>query len=452
MQWTIKLEASTGWGETATYEIGTISRRVTGLGAGEVGLALDEAKTVLSQLQRRIVQSQIDEQVTCARVCSDCLKMRRIRDRRTRTLQTLFGTVTVDVPRLKLCACVDAKGFRDVSISPLSELLPDRCTPELRRLQGELGARYSFREASRILSTLLPCSPPNHASVRNRLHRVAAELEAADTAACHSSPSEVGNPENPEVIVLIDGAHIRAAPNYQSRHLDVTVGKIEAAGRAPRRFAMAPRGANRPLAHLRAALSAQGWRAGSPVTVISDGEAALPELVRTATGGTITHILDWWHISMRVRHIEQALRGVFAHEPKYRAGLDIVAMRVERLRHLIWNGYHVEARRELFGLRHLASEAVYLNGERLRPPVERFLGHCDELRGYLTNNETALIDYGARYRTKTPISSSRAEGCVEEIANARMAKRRRMRWSPAGAHRVALVRAAVLDGRLRDAA
>jgi hypothetical protein len=65
------------------------------------------------------------------------------------------------------------------------------------------------------------------------------------------------------------------------------------------------------------------------------------------------------------------------------------------------------------GSRHLASEAVYLNGERLRPTVDRFLWHCDELRGYLADNETALIDYGARYRTNTPISSSRTEGCVD---------------------------------------
>ena len=50
------------------------------------------------------------------------------------------------------------------------------------------------------------------------------------------------------------------------------------------------------------------------MTVISDGEAALPGLVRSATGGAIVHILDWWHISMRVRHVEQALRGIFALE------------------------------------------------------------------------------------------------------------------------------------------
>lgn len=68
--------------------------------------------------------------------------------------------------------------------------------------------------------------------------------------------------------------------------------------------------------------------------------------------------------------------------------------------------------------------------------------------GYLANNEAALIDFGRRYHSGQPVSTSRAEECVDEIANARMAKRRRMRWSPRGAHRVAVVRAAVLDGRL----
>ena len=28
--------------------------------------------------------------------------------------------------------------------------------------------------------------------------------------------------------------------------------------------------------------------------------------------------LDWWHISMRVQHIEQALRGVYDAEPPHR--------------------------------------------------------------------------------------------------------------------------------------
>ena len=100
----------------------------------------------------------------------------------------------------------------------------------------------------------------------------------------------------------------------------------------------------------------------------------------------------------------------------------------------------------------MASEIVYLNGETFRSAIDRLLWNCDDLRRYLANNVDALIDYGERYRSKLPISTSRAEDCVDEIANARMAKKQRMRWSPRGAHCVATVRAAVLDGRLKPAA
>ncbi len=85
------------------------------------------------------------------------------------------------------------------------------------------------------------------------------------------------------------------------------------------------------------------------------------------------------------------------------------------------------------------------------PAAEAKVGHlvarCTELRSYIENNEGALIDYGERYRAGKPISTSRAESTVNQLVNARMNKRRQMRWSPRGAHRVLQVRAAVLDGR-----
>jgi hypothetical protein len=147
-------------------------------------------------------------------------------------------------------------------------------------------------------------------------------------------------------------------------------------------------------------------------------------------------------LSRYIQHIENALRGVYGLRPRHHGGLDLVAIRIERLRHLIWNGYHQEARNKLSGMRHLISEVAYMNGEALRPSVARLLWNCHELSRYLANNTGALINYGERYRSKLPISTSRAEGCVDEIANARMAKKQRMRWSPQGAHRMSTVRAA----------
>jgi len=84
----------------------------------------------------------------------------------------------------------------------------------------------------------------------------------------------------------------------------------------------------------------------------------------------------------------------------------------------------------------------------VRAAAARVRARCETLYTYLANNMESLVDYGRRYLSGLPISSSRAEGSVDDIANARMGKRRRMRWSPKGAHRVAVIRAAVLDGRL----
>ena len=92
MEWTIKLEARTGWGEVTSYEIGALHSSLGDLTADGVGLNLAEAKALLAELQQKIVHSQVDEYVTCARVCPDCMKLRRLRDQRTRTLQTLTST------------------------------------------------------------------------------------------------------------------------------------------------------------------------------------------------------------------------------------------------------------------------------------------------------------------------------------------------------------------------
>jgi len=88
-----------------------------------------------------------------------------------------------------------------------------------------------------------------------------------------------------------------------------------------------------------------------------------------------------------------------------------------------------------------------LNDPAMEARAKRLLARCTELHAYIENNKDALIDYGQRCQAGKPISTSRAEGTVNQLVSARMNKRRQMRWSPRGAHRVLQVRAAVLDGR-----
>jgi len=349
MQWTVRLETTTSAGEVTTTELVTFSRPAVVSTLAEVGLALAETKALLAKLQASMLCGQVAGYVAHHRVCAACGMLQPLKDRRTRRLQTLFGTVEVEAPRFKLCRCRQPAPMAEVTVSPVCALLTARCTPELERVQAELGARTSFRDAARILDALLPASPANQESVRTRTHAVALQLEAddrqaaAEVTAVQDGPDKAAAADASRPIVMLDGAYIRAVPGHQVRNFEAICGKVEHEGHSTRRFALVRSVAEQPHALLRAALQDQGWREGDAVTVISDGDPALPALVRSATGGPVECILDWFHLSMRVHHVEQVMRGLCAVEPPLLAPLGHAQADVERLRHLLWNGYHEKA-------------------------------------------------------------------------------------------------------------
>ena len=121
---------------------------------------------------------------------------------------------------------------------------------------------------------------------------------------------------------------------------------------------------------------------------------------------------------------------------------------MERLRHLLWNGHHDKACEALDRIAGWAKDATVLNDPAMQARAKRLLARCTEPQAYIETNEGALIDYGQRSRAGKPISTSRAEGTINQLVNARMNTRRQTRWSPQGAHQVLQVKAAVLDGQL----
>ncbi len=453
MQWTVRLEARTSAGEVKTTELATFSRPAMTSTLAEVGLMLAESKTLLARLQASVLCGQVAEYAAHHRVCPECGVLQPLKDRRTRRLQTLFGTVEIEAPRFKVCRCRLVAPLAEATVSPVCALLSARCTPELERVQAELGARTSFWDAARILDSLLPVSPANQESVRTRTHAVALRLETADRQAAaevmavRHEPDKAAAADERRPVVMLDGAYIRAVPGHQVRNFEAICGKVEREGQPTRRFALVRSVAEQPHALLRAALQDQGWREGEAVTAISDGDPALPALVRSATGGSVEHILDWFHLSMRVQHVEQVMRGLCALKPPPLAPLDQAQIDVERLRHLLWSGDPKKACEALGRITGWAKDAAMLNHPAVEAGARRLVARCAELQTYIETNEGALIDYGERSRAGKPISTSRAESTVNQLVSARMNKRRQMRWSPRGAHRVLQVRAAVLDGR-----
>jgi hypothetical protein len=344
MQWTVRLEARTSVGEVTTTELVTFSRPGVVSTLAEVGLMLDETKVLLARLQASMLCGQVAEHAAHHRVCAACGVLQPLKDRRTRRLQTLFGTVEVEAPRFKLCRCRQPAPIAvAVTVSPVCALLTARCTPELERVQAELGARTSFRDGARILEALLPVSPANHESLRARTHAVARQLEAADRQAAaevlavSDKPARTAAADASRPVVMLDGAYIRAVPGHQVRNFEAICGKVEQEGHPTRRFGLVGSVAEQPHVLLRAALLDQDWREGDAVTAISDGDPALPALVRSATGGPVELIIDWFHLSMRVHHVEQVMGGLCALEPPLSVPPDPAQIDVERLRHLLWN-------------------------------------------------------------------------------------------------------------------
>jgi len=238
MQWTVRLEARTSAGEVTTTELVTFSRPVVVSTLAEIGLVLSETKAVLAKLQASMLCGQVAAYAAHHRVCAACGVLQPFQDRRTRRLQTLFGTVEVEAPRFKVCRCRLTTPMAAVTVSPVCALLTARCTPELERVQAELGARTSFRDGARILEALLPVSPANHESLRSRTHAVALQLEAADQQAAaeitavredtaKAAAADAGRP-----VVMLDGAYIRAVPGHQVRNFEAICGKVEREGPA----------------------------------------------------------------------------------------------------------------------------------------------------------------------------------------------------------------------------
>ena len=89
--------------------------------------------------------------------------------------------------------------------------------------------------------------------------------------------------------------------------------------------------------------------------------------------------------------------------------------------------------------------------ERGNLSATRLLHLAHPLLTYVRSNKSAIINYGARYRSGRRIATALAESGVNSLVARRMVKKQQMQWSKRGAHLLLQVRrAAVLNGDLRE--
>jgi hypothetical protein len=184
---------------------------------GNIGLTMAEGKLTLAGLQRHLVQAQAEEYCRSRRRCDYCGAQRPLKDFRRRRLTSLYGIVEVRAPRFDPCRCGVASRR---TITPIAEIMPDRCTPEYERTLARMGSVLSYRRARSLLEAFFPLGhAPDVETIRQRTLHVGARLEReARTRPTFAPPGEAQS-----IALAIDGGHVKAVRSYQGRSFEVFV-------------------------------------------------------------------------------------------------------------------------------------------------------------------------------------------------------------------------------------
>jgi hypothetical protein len=164
-----------------------------------IELTLAEGEQMLAALRRDVVQGQAQDHCRHRRRCQRCGARRPIKDVRSRRLVSLFGTVEVRSPRFaaRRCAVTNCR-----TLSPVAEIMPDRCTPEFERVVAKMGASLPYRRARTLMAEFLPLDDiPTVETARQRTLRVGARLEKEAT----SAPSLIPPAVTKSIVLSIDG-------------------------------------------------------------------------------------------------------------------------------------------------------------------------------------------------------------------------------------------------------
>ena len=433
MGWVLRLVETGIDGQSRSSDVMEINRP-DGLGdIGHLGLTLTEAKQLLARVQQGVVAAQTDKHGRLRPNCRSCGGRCHVKDWRPHQIATLFGGVSMRLPRF---LCVDC-GRGETGVTWPSHC---RSIPELDQLQAHLSALMTYRVAAGVLQHLLPVdSGGSPETLRDHTLQVGAQLGNAPAIRPAAAASAV--------TVSLDSTFIRGCDDGE-RHLEVRVGNVETAAGGRQVFGAVVKAGTDITELIRGNLQAVGQTDDTEVTAFTDGCSGLRSTLADA-GVTKPPILDWFYIAMRLQHAKQAARGLSIDEPGREQAKAAIIEEVERLRWRIWNGKAKNARLSIDRIRKVMHVFKGEHGHRMTGVPSRKLWRAlHEVDRYLNRQSSWLVDYARRYRAGLRVGTSITEGTANFLVNRRMNKSQQMRWSRRGADLLLQVRCAVYNGTL----
>jgi hypothetical protein len=300
-----------------------------------LGITLSQGKQLLGLIQQEVVAAQCRDHAEQRPTCRSCAAVCQVKDYRPSQIATLFGQVTVRLPRFRCAGCGTMETAAD---------WPARCrsTPELDQLQARLSALMSYRVAAGVLGYLLLIDTGiSHESMRGRTLKLGAELR--DAAADKSTTT------GPAIILSLDSTFIRSCEEDQ-RRLEVRLGNVEASSGARQVFAAVAKTDTAIAVLIQRRLAEVGQAQETKITAFTDGCSGLRSILVDA-GVTVPPGLDWFHIAMRLQHAEKTAGSLPADTSERENAKAVIVAEVDRLRWRIWNGKAKDAKLTLERIR-----------------------------------------------------------------------------------------------------
>ena len=340
-----------------------------------------------------MVAAQIECHGEARRCCARCGRRLPNKGHFRSTFRSAFGNVPVRVRRLQACP-----GCGQYPAAP-TFICKSSTAAELRYLNAKLAALLPFGKVADFLNEVLPVTAATNAvTVRNRTRRVGARLLREQ-----AKPAGSALPTESQTLVIgLDGGFVKSSRPLSERNFGITAGKVLGGDGECSRFAFATKEYEHGLRQLCHALEELRVDEKTQITVLSDGDAGLRTVQWEVARGS-EHILDWFHVGIRLEHLLDASRAMQNVAPVAH-GSESAHDLATRAKRVLWNGQADKtfARQEELRRWPLAEQGP-------TPEVRNLHRHATDLLKYVRANQDSLPDYSECQREGVPFSTGWVE-------------------------------------------
>lgn len=400
----------------------------------DLGLRHSEQINLLQKLQQELLNEQLGVLYEPDDQCPQCGGALKKRGLSHSDFHSVFTDHKVATQRR---VCQDCRWS---SIPSIHSLFGTSLHPDLTKLQTEVGAAHSYRQARAILDLMVNGKRKvnHHNGIKQRVETV------GQFAASHHQVQLPSIPAT-ELILQVDGGHLKTiepqrsieamtavvyrpeAVKYRgqmSEDQDTREDELLSKSRKTitrKHCAASALSDGQETLHKQTLYAAEneGMDENTRITAICDGADNCWSVVDALRPhcGEVIGILDWFHISMKFQNA--------------RTGDNTLNKGLMGAKWLLWHG---QSDKSLERMESLMEE---------KEVTDKVRDKLKKLRQYIQNNQSYLINYEQRKKAGLIFTSQMAESTVESLINQRCKGKQHMRWSREGAHAVLSIRAAI---------